>query len=32
MTALSAGTPPGQTAILQKLAWDTLQKEPLNGL
>jgi hypothetical protein len=32
MTSLSQGTPSGQAAILQKLAWDTLKAEPLNGL
>ncbi|KAF2431886.1 hypothetical protein EJ08DRAFT_712275 [Tothia fuscella] len=29
---LAEGTPAGQAAVLQKLAWDTLQAEPLNGL
>jgi hypothetical protein len=32
MKALAKGSPAGQTEILQKLAWDTLQGEPLNGL
>jgi hypothetical protein len=29
---LAAGTPAGQAEVLQKLAWDTLKAEPLNGL
>ncbi|KAF2399229.1 hypothetical protein EJ06DRAFT_557702 [Trichodelitschia bisporula] len=29
---LTTGTPAGQAAILQKLAWETLKKEPLNGI
>jgi len=32
MKTLATGTPAGQAAILQKLAWDTLKKEPLSGV
>jgi hypothetical protein len=32
MQSLAKGTPEGQAAVLQKLAWDTLKREPLNAL
>jgi hypothetical protein len=32
MKSLDGAAPQGYTPILQKLAWDTLRKEPLNGL
>lgn len=30
--ALATGTPEGQAEVLQRIAWETLTAEPMNGL